>query len=125
MSPPDTTMRDPDTARVTLDRPSDYLHAEHTLRSWFFTTDHKRIALLYLASITVLLRVGRDRRGLVRLSLVVPNGAIFTNDTYNKAVHHARRGDGVVLPGPVDPGDARQLPAAAHDRGAATWPSRG
>ncbi len=44
--------RDPQVPDATLDREADYLHAEHTLRSWFFTTDHKRIALLYLASIT-------------------------------------------------------------------------
>ena len=31
-------------------------------------------------------------------------------------VHDARRHHGVLLPDPVDPGDARQLPAADHDR---------
>lgn len=29
-----------------------YLRAGHSLRSWLLTTDHKRIALLYMASIT-------------------------------------------------------------------------
>ncbi len=61
-----------------------YLHAEHTLRSWFFTTDHKRIALLYLASITAFFVIGAVTAGLVRLALVVPDGQVFTNDTYNK-----------------------------------------
>ena len=32
-------------------------------------------------------------------------------------VHHARRHHGVLLPDPVDPGGARQLPRAADDRG--------
>ena len=34
-----------------------------------------------------------------------------------QAVHPARRDHGVLLPDPVDPGGAGQLPRAAHDRG--------
>jgi len=92
MSPSDTdatlgaaiTLRDPNAPRSTLERPEDYLHETHTLRSWFFTVDHKRIGLLYLASITAFFIIGAVAAGLVRLSLVVPDGSIFTNDTYNK-----------------------------------------
>ena len=85
MTPPlDSTARDPATPRSTIGRAPDYLHEEHTLRSWFFTTDHKRIGLLYLATITVFFVIGAVAAGLVRLSLVVPDGQIFTSDTYNK-----------------------------------------
>ncbi len=84
MSPLDTTLRDASTATSTIGRPKDYLHERSTLSSWFFTIDHKRIALLYLASITVFFIVGAFAAGLIRLALVVPNGQIFTNDTYNK-----------------------------------------
>ena len=84
MSPLDNPLRDPETPRSTIGRPSDYLHEAHTLRSWFFTTDHKRIALLYLFAITVFFIIGAIAAGLVRLSLIVPNGQIFTSDTYNK-----------------------------------------
>ena len=77
--------RDPHTPEPTLDRPADYLHAQSTLRSWFLTTDHKRIALLYLAAITAFFVIGAAAAGVVRLALVVPDGAIMTNDTYNKA----------------------------------------
>ncbi len=84
MSPPDIAMRDMSTLPATLDRPEDYLHETHTLRSWFFSVDHKRIGLLYLASITAFFVIGAVAAGLVRLSLVVPDGSIFTNDTYNK-----------------------------------------
>ena len=80
----DLAFRDPSTPRATIARPLDYLHAEHTLRSWFLTTDHKRIAILYLASITFFFVIGSITAGLIRLSLVVPDGSIFTNDTYNK-----------------------------------------
>ncbi len=68
----------------TLGRPNDYLHDGHTLRSWLFSTDHKRIGILYLISITLFFIVGAVAAGLVRLALVVPDGQIFTNDTYNK-----------------------------------------
>ena len=86
MSPLDTTigLRDPATPAATIGRPPDYLHESHTLRSWFFTVDHKRIALLYLFAITLFFMIGAVAAGLVRLSLVVPDGAIFTSDTYNK-----------------------------------------
>ncbi len=77
--------RDPHTPESTLDRPRDYLHAQSTLRSWFLTTDHKRIAILYLTSITLFFIIGAVAAGVVRLALVVPNGAILNNDNYNKA----------------------------------------
>ena len=84
MSPSDLALRDADTMRPTIGRPKDYLHDQHTLWSWFFTIDHKRIAILYLASITFFFIIGAVAAGLIRLSLVVPNGQIFTNDTYDK-----------------------------------------
>ena len=84
MSPSDITLRDAHVPHSTIGRPKDYLHAEHTLSSWFFTIDHKRIAILYLAAITFYFIIGAIAAGLVRLSLIVPNGQIFTNDTYNK-----------------------------------------
>lgn len=86
MSPLDssTSLREPAIPRSTIGRPPDYLHDAHTLRSWFFTIDHKRIALLYLASITAFFIIGAIAAGMVRLSLLVPNGQIFTSDTYNK-----------------------------------------
>ena len=35
-----------------------YLNVDYGVRSWLLTTDHKRIALLYLASITVMFVLG-------------------------------------------------------------------
>ncbi len=84
MSPSDIALRDVETARSTIGRPKDYLHDQHTLWSWFFTIDHKRIAILYLAGITFFFIIGAIAAGLIRLSLIVPNGQIFTNDGYNK-----------------------------------------
>lgn len=80
----DFAMREQAPPPATLARPADYLHDAHTLRSWVFTIDHKRIGILYLISITAFFIIGAVAAGLVRLALVVPDGQIFTNDTYNK-----------------------------------------
>ena len=80
----DVAFREHAPPQSTIGRPRDYLHDEHTLRSWLFTIDHKRIAILYLISITAFFILGSIAAGLVRLALVVPDGQIFTNDTYNK-----------------------------------------
>src|SRR3978361_2157556 len=84
MSPLDTILRDPRTPRSTIGRPPGYLPEQHTLPSWFLSTDHKRIGLMYLAAITFFFIIGAITAGAIRLSLIVPNGQIFSNDTYNK-----------------------------------------
>ncbi|HZT42110.1 MAG TPA: cytochrome c oxidase subunit I [Chthonomonadaceae bacterium] len=61
-----------------------YLNWSHTLRSWLLTVDHKRIAVLYLVSITFTFALGAVAIGLVRLELTQPNGLFLENDTYNK-----------------------------------------
>ncbi|UXC91437.1 cbb3-type cytochrome c oxidase subunit I [Sphingobium sp. RSMS] len=62
-----------------------YLRAGHSLRSWFFTTDHKRIAILYLASITFFFLIGGIAAALIRLDLLTPAGDLMTNEGYNRA----------------------------------------
>jgi cytochrome c oxidase subunit I len=62
---------------------TNYLNADYGWKSWLFTTDHKRIALLYLFSITAFFFVGGIFAGLMRLNLTEPDG-IFQHDTYNK-----------------------------------------
>jgi cytochrome c oxidase subunit 1 len=61
-----------------------YLNAEHTLKSWLLTTDHKRIALLYLASVTFFFFVGGIFATLIRIHLLTPGGYLVTPETYNK-----------------------------------------
>ena len=39
-----------------------YLNVEYGWKSWLFTTDHKRIALLYLFSITAFFLLGGSLR---------------------------------------------------------------
>jgi cytochrome c oxidase subunit I len=71
------------TTAVTLER-KNYINAEYGIRSWLFTTDHKRIALLYLVSITAMFFVGGFFALLIRLELLTPAGDLLLADTYNK-----------------------------------------
>jgi len=66
------------------DTPINYLNATTGWKSWLFTTDHKRIAVLYLISITIFFALGGLFASLMRLELVTPQGDLFTSDTYNK-----------------------------------------
>jgi cytochrome c oxidase subunit I len=61
-----------------------YLNSAYGIRSWLFTVDHKRIALLYLASVTLMFMLGGVFAALVRLELLTPAGDFFHADTYNK-----------------------------------------
>jgi cytochrome c oxidase subunit 1 len=71
------------TAAVTAER-EHYLNQEYGIRSWLLTTDHKRIALLYLISITFFFFVGGFFALLIRLELLTPAGDLVQADTYNK-----------------------------------------
>src|SRR3981189_3577794 len=62
----------------------DYLNATYGIRSWLLTTDHKRIALLYLASVTFFFFIGGIFATLIRIHLLTPDGLIVTPETYNK-----------------------------------------
>jgi cytochrome c oxidase subunit I len=61
-----------------------YLNKEYGIRSWLLTTDHKRIALLYLVSITFFFFIGGFFALLIRLELLTPAGDLVQADTYNK-----------------------------------------
>ena len=69
---------------ITAGLPSNYLTHEHTVRSWLLTTDHKRIALLFFASITFFFFVGGFAATLIRLHLVNPAGTLLQPDMYNR-----------------------------------------
>jgi len=61
-----------------------YLNQEYGIRSWLLATDHKRIALLYLVSITFFFFIGGFLALLIRLELLTPAGDLVQADTYNK-----------------------------------------
>src|SRR4051795_772368 len=64
--------------------PHHYLNDGYGIKSWLLTRDHKRIALLYLASVTFFFFVGGAMAVLIRLDLVTPAGDLVTDETYNK-----------------------------------------
>ncbi len=74
-----TTLADP----RLVERPN-YLNEEYGLRSWLLTTDHKRIAILYLISITLFFFIGGAFAVMMRLELLTPAGDLVNSDTYNK-----------------------------------------
>jgi cytochrome c oxidase subunit I len=61
-----------------------YVNAEYGIKSWLLTTDHKRIGLLFLVSITFFFVIGGIFAGLIRLELLTPPGDLVSDDTYNK-----------------------------------------
>jgi cytochrome c oxidase subunit 1 len=61
-----------------------YLNAGYGIKSWLLTRDHKRIALLYLLSITFFFFIGGFFALLIRLELLTPAGDLVQSDTYNK-----------------------------------------
>jgi cytochrome c oxidase subunit 1 len=71
------------TSEAVLDRPS-YLQDGYGWKSWLLTKDHKRIALLYLISVTVFFVLGAIFALLIRLELLTPEGDLLQADTYNK-----------------------------------------
>src|SRR5712664_3086706 len=61
-----------------------YLTATYCIRSWLLTTDHKRIGLLYLASVTFFFMLGGIFAFIIRLNLLTPQGNLVSPETYNK-----------------------------------------
>jgi cytochrome c oxidase subunit 1 len=67
-----------------MSTPGSYLTDGSTLRSWLLTTDHKRIALLYLFTITAFFFIGGAAAALMRYNLLTPEGMIHSPETYNR-----------------------------------------
>ena len=62
----------------------DYLGAGHTVRSWLATRDHKRIALLYLFTITFFFTIAAFAAAAMRWELLTPQADLVTPDIYNR-----------------------------------------
>ncbi|MGB2666615.1 MAG: cytochrome c oxidase subunit I [Candidatus Acidiferrum sp.] len=61
-----------------------YLNASYGLKSWLLTTDHKRIAWLYLIATTFFFFIGGAAATLMRLNLIEPQGSLVEPSTYNR-----------------------------------------
>src|SRR5690349_2216507 len=69
---------------TVLSPPRHYLNDGFGVKSWLLTRDHKRIALLYLASITLFFAIGGAFAVVMRLDLATPAGDLVSDETYNK-----------------------------------------
>ena len=104
------------TAAADPENRVNYLNADYGIKSWLLTTDHKRIAILYLVSISMFFLLGGIAAVLIRINLIEPNGAIFEPGTYNKlfSMH------GIImvflLPDPFHPGGVWKFPGPHDDR---------
>jgi cytochrome c oxidase subunit I len=63
---------------------ANYLTADYRLRSWFLTTDHKRVAILYFVGITLFFFVGGAAATMIRFELLTPEADLVTSDVYNR-----------------------------------------
>src|SRR5690242_4041472 len=61
-----------------------YLNSGYGIRSWLLTTDHKRICILYLLTITLFFAIGGAFATVMRLDLATPAADLVTDETYNK-----------------------------------------
>lgn len=61
-----------------------FLNVDYSVKSWLLTTDHKRIALLYLISISFFFVLGGIYAMLIRLELLTPRADVLTGDMYNR-----------------------------------------
>jgi len=61
-----------------------YLNADYGIKSWLLTTDHKRIALLYLGAVTFFFLIGGIFATMIRIHLLTPGGYLVSPETYNK-----------------------------------------
>ena len=73
----------PDQATAMVPK-TNFWSKENGILSWLLTGDHKRIAMLYLISITVFFFIGGAMAGLIRLELLTPQPDLMATDTYNK-----------------------------------------
>ena len=72
------------TASAPVETKKNYLNAEEGLKSWLLTSDHKRIAILYLISVTAFFFIGGLFAALIRLELATPAGDLVESNVYNK-----------------------------------------
>lgn len=65
-----------------------YLNNGYSLKSWLLTKDHKRIAILYLLSVSAFFMIGGIYAMMIRLELLTPKSDLLQTGTYNKVFTH-------------------------------------
>ena len=67
-----------------VEKPVNYLTNGFTLKSWLLTKDHKRIAIMYLASVSAFFLMRGIYAMLIRLELLTPASDLLESGTYNR-----------------------------------------
>lgn len=63
---------------------TNYLTNGFTLKSWLLTKDHKRIAIMYLITVSMFFFAGGLYASAIRLELLTPESDLLLSGTYNK-----------------------------------------
>jgi cytochrome c oxidase subunit 1 len=61
-----------------------YINRAYSIKSWLLTKDHKRIAILYMITITFFFFLGGAFAVMIRLELLTPRSDLVQPETYNK-----------------------------------------
>ncbi|MCB1024934.1 MAG: cbb3-type cytochrome c oxidase subunit I, partial [Acidobacteria bacterium] len=61
-----------------------YLTNGWSLKSWLLTKDHKRIAIMYLISVSLFFFIGGVYAATIRLEMLTPASDLLESGTYNK-----------------------------------------
>jgi cytochrome c oxidase subunit 1 len=77
-------MQNVDTMNIEEKPKVNYLTNGFTLRSWLLTKDHKRIAIMYLITVSAFFLIGGLYAATIRLELLTPQSDLLESGTYNK-----------------------------------------
>ncbi|MFV0387363.1 MAG: cbb3-type cytochrome c oxidase subunit I [Pyrinomonadaceae bacterium] len=66
------------------EKPLSYLKNGTTVKSWLLTKDHKRIAILYLISVSTFFALGGLYAGVIRIELLTPHSDLLESANYNR-----------------------------------------
>ncbi len=66
------------------EKPMNYLTNGYTIKSWLLTKDHKRIAIMYLITVSAFFFMGGLYAAAIRLELLTPASDLLQTGTYNK-----------------------------------------
>ena len=72
------------TVEIEPSKVSDNYLSEKGIFSWLFTTDHKRIGVLYLFTIIVFFAIAATAALIMRLNLLTPRGDLVQAEMYNR-----------------------------------------
>ncbi|HEY8559343.1 MAG TPA: cbb3-type cytochrome c oxidase subunit I [Pyrinomonadaceae bacterium] len=71
-----------------IEEKPNYLTNGFTLKSWLLTKDHKRIAIMYLITVSAFFLIGGLYAATIRLELLTPQSDLLETGTYNKVFTH-------------------------------------